>query len=143
MSLEAISGAVYQDTATVVKPRIDTTAGLENGAAALTITELTGASKVTTGSSTGKEQNSGQKDGQKDGTATDKQIKEAINKANNKLKLRKTNCEFSYHEETKRVSIKVIDSDTQEVIREIPPEETLQMVQKMWELAGILVDEKR
>ena len=55
----------------------------------------------------------------------------------------RTKCEFSYHEETKRVSIKVIDEDTKEVIREIPPEETLDMVQRVWELAGILVDERR
>ena len=54
-----------------------------------------------------------------------------------------TKCEFSYHEETKRVSIKVIDAETEEVIREIPPEETLEMLSKMWELAGLMVDEKR
>ena len=59
------------------------------------------------------------------------------------MKQTKTKCEFSYHEETKRVSIKVIDEDTKEVIKEIPPEETLEMIAKMWELAGILVDEKR
>ncbi len=73
--------------------------------------------------------------------ASKKQIASAVNHANSKLK--KTGCQFSYHEETKRVSIKVIDKETNEVIREIPPEETLEMVEKMWELAGILVDEKR
>jgi flagellar protein FlaG len=35
------------------------------------------------------------------------------------------------------------DKERKEVIKEIPPEETLEMVEKMWELAGILVDEKR
>ena len=30
-----------------------------------------------------------------------------------------------------------------EVIKEFPPEETLDMIAKVWELAGILVDEKR
>ena len=54
-----------------------------------------------------------------------------------------TKCEFSYHEDTKRVSIKVINSDTDEVIREIPTEEALDMLSKMWEVAGILVDETR
>ncbi|MCX4317731.1 MAG: flagellar protein FlaG [Lachnospiraceae bacterium] len=39
--------------------------------------------------------------------------------------------------------MKVKDADTGEVIREIPAEETLKMVEKMWELAGILVDERR
>lgn len=77
----------------------------------------------------------------KEGQASKKQIESAVSHANTKL--RKTGCQFSYHEETKRVSIKVVDKETNEVIREIPPEETLEMVEKMWELAGILVDERR
>lgn len=72
-----------------------------------------------------------------------RRIKSAVDHANTTMKHAKTKCEFSYHEETKRVSIKVIDEDTEEVIKEIPPEETLEMIAKMWELAGILVDEKR
>lgn len=72
-----------------------------------------------------------------------KKIKDAVNHANQTMKHAKTKCEFSYHEETKRVSIKVLDADTEEIIREIPPEETLEMLSKMWELAGLLVDEKR
>ncbi|MCR5585004.1 MAG: flagellar protein FlaG [Lachnospiraceae bacterium] len=71
-----------------------------------------------------------------------KKVKNAIAEVNRKMN-QKTRCEFAYHEDTKRVSIKVIDSDTEEVIREIPPEETLDMLSKMWEVAGILVDEQR
>lgn len=70
-------------------------------------------------------------------------MKDAIDKVNAKIVPSKTRCEFSYHEDTKRVSIKVIDQNTEEIIREIPPEETLDMLSKMWELAGILVDERR
>lgn len=70
-------------------------------------------------------------------------MKDAIDKVNSKIVPSKTRCEFSYHEDTKRVAIKVIDQNTEEVIREIPPEETLDMLSKMWELAGILVDERR
>ncbi len=73
----------------------------------------------------------------------EQRIRTAVKHANTQMKHAKTRCEFSYHEPTKRVSIKVIDKDTQEIIREIPPEETLEMVEKMWELAGILVDERR
>ena len=50
---------------------------------------------------------------------------------------------FGFHEETNRVTIKIIDKDTKEVIKELPPEKTLDMIAKVWELAGILVDEKR
>jgi len=38
--------------------------------------------------------------------------------------------------------IKVINSETDEVIREIPPEKILDLIAKLWELAGIIVDEK-
>ncbi|HEX3029893.1 MAG TPA: flagellar protein FlaG, partial [Clostridia bacterium] len=47
------------------------------------------------------------------------------------------------HQKTKQIMVKVIDSDTGDVIREIPPEKTLDMVAKMWEMAGIVVDERR
>ncbi len=50
---------------------------------------------------------------------------------------------FGIHEKTNRITIKIVDKKTKEVIREFPPEETLDMIAKAWELAGILVDEKR
>ena len=54
-----------------------------------------------------------------------------------------TQLSFKYHEDTNRISITVTDSDTDEVIREIPPEKTLDMLAKAWEMAGLLVDERR
>lgn len=50
---------------------------------------------------------------------------------------------FGIHEKTNRVTIKIIDKDTKEVIKEVPPEKTLDMIAKVWELAGILIDERR
>lgn len=70
------------------------------------------------------------------------QMKEAVKQINRKGQFGHTNAQFEYHEATKRVSIKLIDNETNEVIKEIPPEETLEMISKMWELAGILVDKK-
>ena len=57
--------------------------------------------------------------------------------------MKNTSCEFGIHDATNRVTIKIVDKDTQEVIREVPPEKTLDMIAKVWELAGLLVDEKR
>ena len=54
-----------------------------------------------------------------------------------------THCEFSYNEDVNRVSITVYDDATGEVVREIPPEESLKMLEKMWEITGLMVDEKR
>lgn len=73
---------------------------------------------------------------------TQKQIKSALEQANQKAKMTKTACEFSYDDNTNRISITVKDKETDEIIREIPGEETLEMISKIWELAGILVDEK-
>jgi len=50
---------------------------------------------------------------------------------------------FGFHEKTNRVTIKIIDKETKEVIKELPPEKTLDLIAKAWELAGIMVDEKR
>lgn len=84
---------------------------------------------------------SGFGEGKKEHTPSEATINDAVQSANRKMS--HTRCEYSYHKKTNRVSIKVLDADTQEVIREIPPEKSLDMLQKMWELAGILVDEKR
>lgn len=148
MALEVLSNAMYHDAAKQTsKPRVETTTGQESSATTINITELASTSTVAGSSQSSKDQNNaqnkGQNNGQKEGMASEQQIKSAISQANGKLKAHRTRCEFSYHEETKRVSIKVVDNETQEVIREIPPEETLDMVQRMWELAGMIVDEKR
>ena len=75
--------------------------------------------------------------------ASESQIRNAIENANKQLKFKRTKCELTYHEDINRVAIKVIDKETEEVIREIPPEETLELVKKLWEMAGIIIDEKR
>lgn len=72
----------------------------------------------------------------------EKQLISEMSKANEKLKFTGTRCEFTYYAEIDRVAIKVIDKMSGKVIREIPPEETLELVQKLWMFAGLLYDEK-
>lgn len=71
-----------------------------------------------------------------------KQLESEINKVNNQLHFRSTRCEFKYFDDINRVAIKVIDKKTDEIVREIPPEDTIKLIQKLWEFAGILYDEK-
>lgn len=61
---------------------------------------------------------------------------------NSKLKMQRTRCEYDYDEATNRVSIKVYDKDTDELVLEAPPEESIEALKKTLELAGIIVDEK-
>lgn len=53
-----------------------------------------------------------------------------------------TEAKFGIHDETNRVTIKLVDKDTKEVIKEIPPEKTLDTLAKCMKMAGILVDKK-
>ena len=90
----------------------------------------------------GTNQQDGQQ-GQGQRQPTQDEIKSAISHANKHAHFGNTSAQFSYHEKTKRISVKIFDKDTNEVIREIPPEETLDMIAKMYELAGLMIDEKR
>ena len=74
--------------------------------------------------------------------ADNEKVKKAISEMTRNAK---SNAEavFGIHEKTNRVTIKMVDKDTKEVIKEFPPDETLDMIAKVWEIAGIMVDEKR
>ncbi len=73
--------------------------------------------------------------------AGNEQIRKAVEKLNKNMA--HSEAVFGIHEDTNRVTIKIVDRDTKEVIKELPPEKTLDMIAKVWELAGIMVDEKR
>ena len=51
-----------------------------------------------------------------------------------------TYLDFSVHKPTKEVMVRVINQETGEVIREIPPEKHLDLVANLMKMAGILVD---
>jgi flagellar protein FlaG len=139
MAIEALSGAACNDAAKIV-PRQQSEQSVQKlKIADINLTEIpVMAIKTTQGSQTDKEQN-----GAHNQKVPGEQVKDAINKVNSKMKANRTRCEFVYHEEVNRVSIKVLDRETEEVIKEIPPEKTLEMLEKAWELAGLLVDERR
>lgn len=91
----------------------------------------------------------GQADSQNEEEISDaeaeRQIKSVIVQANEKIKQNNgyRRLAFSYNKETKKISIKVYDESTKEIIREIPPEKMHDMLAKVKDLAGIIVDEKR
>ncbi|MCQ2082194.1 MAG: flagellar protein FlaG [Lachnospiraceae bacterium] len=73
--------------------------------------------------------------------ATKDKIKSAVEELNKKMN--NSEAVFGIHEETNRVTIKIVDKDTKEVIKELPAEKTLDMIAKILDVAGLLVDEKR
>ena len=71
------------------------------------------------------------------------QLKKAIAEMNRKINNSNEEAVFGVHEDTNRIMIKIMDKETKEVIKEFPPEKTLDMIARIWEMAGLLVDEKR
>lgn len=87
------------------------------------------------------ESNTNQNDNQQDDEKNFENIKKAVDNLNKNMK--NTSAIYGIHEGTNRVTIKIVDKQTKEVIKELPPEKTLDMISRVWEMAGMLVDEKR
>lgn len=140
MGIEAVksAGATYQTASSpevvkeVSQPKSQVI-DIQTGSAALAAETVELNTK-----DTGEQQGSNQ---ETQSRANAENIKKAVEQINKKS----SNSEaiFGIHEKTNRVTIKIVDKTTKEVIKEFPPEETLDMIAKAWELAGILVDEKR
>ena len=56
--------------------------------------------------------------------------------------MRDVGLQFSVHETTGRTVVKVVDKETDKLIREIPPEEFLNLAAKLDEMIGIIFDKK-
>ena len=86
-------------------------------------------------------EDSGNQNAEQQQQATNDKIKKAVEQLNRNMP--HSEAVFGIHEKTNRVTIKIVDKDTKEIIKEFPPEETLDMIAKVWELAGIMIDERR
>ena len=93
-----------------------------------------------------KETDKNGKDGNRDDSQAQQTISEnsQIRKAVDEINKKAHNSEavFGIHDATNRVTIKIVDKDTKKVLKEYPPEKTLDMIAKVWEMAGLLVDQK-
>ena len=93
-----------------------------------------------------KETDKNGKDGNRDDSqakqtiSENSQIKKAVDEINKKA--HNSEAVFGIHDATNRVTIKIVDKDTKKVLKEYPPEKTLDMIANVWEMAGLLVDQK-
>ena len=61
---------------------------------------------------------------------------------NGVVKALNTHLTFSVHQNTGKTVVKVVDSESGEVRRQIPPEEVLELIDKMRTLVGLLFHEE-
>ena len=71
------------------------------------------------------------------------ELDEAVKKLNDTATAFNIKLNFSVDERTDRLVVKVIEKDTEKVIREIPPEQVLNMVAQIQNMIGIFVDARR
>ena len=148
MAIEPLSSAMTYQAQTVVKPQTVTPVNTEvpEDGQTVNVDETTAAvtqaqaqdEKSGSDSSTSQQQQTA-----KNAQAAPDQLKKMIEEMNRMINNSNEIAMFGIHEDTNRVMIKIMDKDTKEVIKEFPPEKTLDMIARIWEMAGILVDERR
>lgn len=144
MAIEPLGSVMTAQAATVVqKPAVQTMRQTDNysNANVLPINQVDKTTAVVENAEEVNQNNTGAQDTEQQ-SADNEQIRKAVEQLNKKISSH-SEAVFGIHEATNRVTIKIVDKTTKEVIKEIPPEKTLDMIAKVWEIAGILVDEKR
>lgn len=143
MAIEPLGSVMSIQAQTVqAKPVVQTERSTGNNTASVTVQEVQKMDPMLTVVQDSQQKDSGKQMEQgKNEQPNNEQIKKAVEQLNKNM----VNSEavFGIHEGTNRVTIKIVDRDTKEVIKELPPEKTLDMIAKVWEMAGILVDERR
>lgn len=70
------------------------------------------------------------------------QVEEAVKAVNDFLKPLNNSLQFNIDDETGKTVVKVIDSSTQEVIRQFPSEEMLTIAKAIDKMKGLLIQQK-
>ena len=79
---------------------------------------------------------------QEEVVATSEVIKSAAETANDLANVFNTNIKFKVHEETNVAMLQIVDARSGEVIKELPPATVLDMMGKLWDTIGLIIDKK-
>lgn len=69
-------------------------------------------------------------------------VQEAVKALNEMLEVTHNASKFMYHEGLERYYVTVVNKDTEEVVKEIPPKRLLDAFYEMQKMLGMIVDEK-
>ena len=70
------------------------------------------------------------------------EIEGIIKELNQFIQIFNTKIAFEIDKETKKTILRIVDVETNEVIRQIPPEELLKISRRISELLGLIINEK-
>ncbi len=71
------------------------------------------------------------------------EIADVVDRLNSGVRDMHERLSFSIHEKTHRVVVKIFNTDTNEVIREIPAREAIKLLEHIQDFLGMIVDESR
>ena len=69
-------------------------------------------------------------------------VQEVVGKMNEMLEVNNNTSKFLYHEGLDRYYVTVVDRETDEIVKEIPPKKLLDAFYEMQKMLGMIVDEK-
>ncbi|MCK8816022.1 flagellar protein FlaG [Natroniella sulfidigena] len=72
---------------------------------------------------------------------TEEKLEEGIETLNESVENLQKGLKFQIHEESDRMQVQVVDVIEDEVLKELPPEEVLEMLGKIREMVGLIIDE--
>ena len=74
------------------------------------------------------------------GKPTEQAYQTAVNKMNEFMEHTQRNSKFIFHSDLERYYVELVDAESQEVVKEIPPKELLDAYYEMQKLAGKIFD---
>ena len=146
MTIEPIGSMMSAQAVNYVPPKSEAPEAPKDGsevAAAAQEAPVVDSRTATVKKSEGKEDSKQDSQGEAKQDSTNEQIKKKLEELTKSIDHTNEEAVFGIHKGTNRVTIKIVDKETKETIKELPPEKTLDMIAKLWEVAGIMVDEKR
>lgn len=70
------------------------------------------------------------------------EIESVIKELNQFVQIFNTKIAFEIDKETKKTILRIVDVETNEVVRQIPPEELLKISRRISELLGLIINDK-
>jgi len=72
----------------------------------------------------------------------EQQFNDMIERSNKALRGLDTHLKLSVHQKTHQIVVKVMNTETNEIVKEIPPEKLIDLMYNLCEQLGLFVDEK-
>lgn len=72
----------------------------------------------------------------------EQEVKTVVGQLNDVIRAFNTKIKFDIDEKTDQIIVKIIDAETQEVIRQIPPPELLNIAARIEEMSGLLFNQE-